>query len=69
MYTRKLLVGARHCTCNNDEITIEEDHEEGTWLVFCGICLGFTDSAPTRDEAVKMWEENNVFGFTGSKPH
>lgn len=68
MYTRKLLTGVRQCDCHSDKVASEEDSDDGFWLVFCMVCMCATDAVSTEEEAVKMWEENNVFGFTGSKP-
>ena len=68
MYTRKLLTGVRQCDCHSDKVALEEDCDNNSWLVFCVVCMTATDTVSTEEEAVKMWEEKNVFGFTGSKP-
>ena len=67
MYSVKMYKCSRECSCGNDKIALEFSHEDETWLMFCWVCATMTEPVDNEQEAVKMWEEGNVSGFTGAK--
>lgn len=67
MYSIKMHKCSRECSCGNDEIALEFNHEDETWMMFCWVCATMTESVSNELEAIKMWEEGNVSGFTGAE--
>ena len=68
MYTNIMKEGLRKCSCGNHQVVVEHDHEQEKWIVYCWVCMVYTEPVDTEEDAVKLWGEGNVLELTGTEP-